>query len=174
MTEWMGLPAALRQFDAIPEARCREDVITQIVWSCLADLPSLAALLGLQKDVSGGWNAGKRGCGDITGHAKDGTTSAHIEIKSGQARISYGSSCPHGCVVYCSQFEHMAHDKNAVIQVFTHTSRMHELTGDLQALGLGCRVGVRSFIEMADAIEQALKQHGAPQHDLLSSLLDLL
>lgn len=172
MTEWLSIPDSLRQFDTMPDARCDEQVIVQILWSCLEGLPSLPSLLKLPQGARV-WNKGARGCGDLIGRPYEGGVAvAHVEIKSGQARISEGKDCPHKCGIYQSQFEHMAHDKHATIQVFTHTARMPRLTNDLVALGLGVWVQVRSFKELADAVKQAFKQDGAPQYDLVWSLLD--
>ncbi len=172
MTDWSGIPSTLRRFDAKPHARSPEAVITQIGWACLAYLWSLPALLGLPEGLN--WFLGKQGCGDLSGFADDDTVGAHIEIKSDRAAINPGSVCRQRCGEYLTQFHHMAHDEHAVIVAFTHSRRVPKLAADLALAGLGDRVQVRSFAQLADAIEQALVTDGSPQVDLLSCLLDVV
>jgi hypothetical protein len=171
MTDWSRIPSTLRRFDAKPAARSPEAVITQIAWSCLVYLQSLPALLGVPEGLT--WCLGKQGCGDLSGFADDNTAGAHIEIKSNRAAINPGSVCHHKCGECLAQFHHMAHDEQAVILAFTHTRRVPNLAEELESYGLEGRVQVRSFAQLADAIEQALLTGGPPQVDLLSCLLDV-
>ena len=170
MTDWSRIPSTLRRFDAKPDAHSPEAVITQITWSCVAHMRSLPALLGLPGDLT--WHLGKQGCGDLSGFADD-TARAHIEIKSSGAAINWGLGCRQRCGGYLSQFHHMAHDEHALILTFTHTRRVPKLAAELGLAGLGARVRVSSFAQLADAIERALLADGAPQADLVASLLDV-
>jgi hypothetical protein len=171
MTDWSRIPSTLRRFDAKPDSRSPEAVITQITWSCLVYLQSLPPLLGVPEGLP--WDLGKQGCGDLSGFTEDNTAGAHIEIKSNHAAVNPGSVCRQKCGEYLTQFHHMAHDEHAVILAFTHTRRVPKLAEELEFYGLEGRVQVRSFAQLADAIGQALLTDGSPQVDLLSCLLDV-
>lgn len=172
MSDWSRIPTTLHLFDAKPSPRCPEAMITQLTWSCLAYMPSLPTLLGTPAGLL--WYLGRRGCGDLSGFTVEGSAGVHIEIKSDRAAVNWSKTgCRQRCGEYLSQFHHMAHDEHAVILAFTHARRVPKLTAELALAGLDARVAVRSFGQLADAVDHALAADGPPKTDLLACLLDV-
>ncbi|MDG4803711.1 hypothetical protein [Micromonospora sp. WMMD980] len=165
------LPEVLRRFDRKPSAIVAEAIPTQVLWICLLYLPSLGGRLGLIGVNE--WRLGGHGMGDISGRDADDKIVAHIELKSATAKANVGSRCFDGCGQELYQLEHMAHRPYAQIALVTHTARFHVAQKMAQRAGLGERVQIKSFAEVADAIDLSLAQDGTPRDDLLESLFDV-
>lgn len=161
------LPNVLRRFDAKPGSRVPEPVVTQVIWASLAYLPSMAAALGLPEGL--GWWQGGHGKGDLTGRkAWADPIQVHVEIKSMSAKFNVGGRCPYQCGQQLSQLEHMAHDANAMTMIITHSCRLKTIAEHLNP-----KVKLKSYSDVAGAIERALRTDTKPRHNLLESLFDV-
>ncbi|MHA4948701.1 hypothetical protein ACX27O_15380 [Micromonospora sp. SD19] len=165
------LPEVLRRFDRKPTAIVAEAIPTQVLWICLLQLPSLGGQLGLTGVHE--WRLGGHGIGDISGRDADDKIVAHIELKSATARANVGSRCFDGCGQELYQLEHMAHQPYAQIVLVTHSARFHIAEKMTQQAGLGERVQIKSFADVADATDLSLAQDGTPRSHLLESLFDV-
>jgi hypothetical protein len=180
--DYLHIPSVLRRLDLKMHAHLPEPLPTQLLWQCVAALPTLAELFGFGRGLR--YFLGGPGAGDIWGiddadrhNPTRAPIRASVEVKSARARASYGAACRNRCGQYKSQLEHQAEHVDAVMVAVTHTGRakaVQQMAGDA---GVAGRLNIWTYTDVAAAVELALSvdMQGAtePVPPLLFSLFDV-